>query len=449
MKVVILGAGRRGTLLARHLIQEKKDVILIENDPIRAADAESRLDCLVIVGAGTDSEKLREAGVEKCEAFIAVSDSDEVNLVACGIVESLAPKVTTVAAIRNLTYTGLDGLPQTLLGIDYIVNPEAETARSIADSIERGIFSDVISFEKTRLTLYNIYVGENSPFAGQDLATLRNSLKANFIITAVNRDEVGIVPSGKTRLEIGDTLSLVASEGDVETIFSYLGRKRVRPHKIVVVGGSKIARFLLREFSPAKRHNIVLIEKDTLVCETMAKLFPEILVIKADITEETIFNEEHLENFDLLIALTDNDELNVITASYAKRIGIRRSLALIKSNNNYIRLARHLDIDSVISVSQATVDSLLKYLRSSNVMSVHSLFGGRFEIFEFTLLDSMSITGKRLKDINMRGKGVIAAITKADGTSVLPSGEYRLAVGDILLVSTGRDSLTFIQNLFA
>jgi trk system potassium uptake protein TrkA len=448
MKVVILGAGRRGTLLARHLIQEKKDVILIESDPIRAADAESRLDCLVIVGSGTDSEKLREAGVETCDAFIAVSDSDEINLVACGIVESLATKVTTVATIRNLTYTGADGLPQALLGIDSIVNPEAETARSIAESIERGIFSDVISFDKTNLTLYNIYVTENSPFVGQDLATLRSTLNANFIITAVNRDEQGIVPSGNTRLEIGDTLSLVASERDIETIFSSLGRKRIRPHKIVIVGGSKIARFLLREFSPAKRHNVVLIEKDAVVCETIAQLFPEILVIKADITEEGIFNQERLDNFDLLIALTDNDELNVITASYAKRVGIRRSLALIKSNNNYIRLARHLEIDSVISVSQATVDSLLKYLRSANVMSVHSLFGGRFEIFEFTLQDSLKIVGKRLKDINMRGKGVIAAITTTDGKSVLPAGEYRLAAGDTLLVSVGRDFLHFIENLF-
>jgi trk system potassium uptake protein TrkA len=448
MKIVILGAGRRGMLLARHLIQEKKDVVIIESDPKRASEAQSKLDCMVVVGSGTDRERLKEAAVESSDTFVAVSDSDEVNLVACGIVEAMCPHVTTVAAIRNLTYTGSDGLPETVLGIDFIVNPEAEAARSIFDIIERGIFSDIITFSKTNLILYNIYVNEKSKFAGKDVQTLRNTVKAEFVITAINRDEVGIVPSGNTVILPGDTLSLVASERDIESLFKYIGRERIRPHKIAIVGGSKIARFLLKNFNPAKRRDIVLIEQDEKVCDTFAQLFPEVLVIKADITEETIFDEEHLDTFDLIISLTDNDELNIITASYAKRIGVDRAIALIKNNNNYMRLARHLDIDSVISVSQATVDSLLKYLRGANVSSVHSLFGGRFEIFEYAITSSMEISGKRLRDINMRNRGIIAGITTAEGKAIVPSGDYRLQNGDILLVTAGRDSLSFIQHLF-
>jgi len=449
MKVVILGAGRRGSLLARHLIQENKDVVLIESDPKRAVEAQSKLDCLVVMGSGTDMERLREAEIETADSFIAISDSDEVNLVACGIAASVFHVPNTVAAIRNLTYTGTNGLPNTILGINCIVNPEAETARSIYDIIERGIFSDTITFQKSNLVLYNIYVSDKSKFAGREIQDIRNSIKADFIITAVNRDDAGIVPSGTTVVLPGDTLSLVASEKDIEIIYKLLGRQKLRPRKIAMIGGSKIARFLIRNFEPSKRKNIVLIEQDRSVCDAFASLFPEILVIKADITEETIFEDEHLDTFDLLISLTDNDELNIITTSYAKRIGVERTIALIKNNNNYIRLAHHLDIDAVISVNEATVDSLLRYLHGSNFSSVHSLFNGRFEVFEFTITERMAVSGKPLKEINMRNKGIIAGITTISGQNILPTGDYILKAGDVLLVTAGRESIGFVQRLFS
>jgi trk system potassium uptake protein TrkA len=228
-----------------------------------------------------------------------------------------------------------------------------------------------------------------------------------------------------------------------------MGQQRVKPKKIVIVGGSKIARFLLRAFEPSQHRSIILIEQDMDVAARFSQLFPHLLVVKSDITDESIFDDERLDTFDLLISLTDNDELNIITASYAKRIGISRAVALIKNNNNYIRLARHLDIDSVISVSEATVDSLLKYMRGSHVSSVHSLFGGQFEIFEFVITETMGVAGKKLKEINMRNKGVIAGITTGKGVNIIPTGAYRIEPGDTLLVCAGREELGFVQKIFS
>lgn len=449
MKVVILGAGKRGTLLARHLIQEKRDVVIIDNDPKRAAEVQGKMDCMVIVGSGTDPAKLREAEVEKADLFVAVTDSDEINLVACGIVENIRSAVTTVAAIRNLTYTGKDGLPATILGINYIVNPEAEAARSIHAIIDRGIFSDVITFERSNLVLYNIYVTPKSRFANQNIANCRTTIGTEFVIAAINREDEGIVPSGNTIVFPGDTLSVVASDNDKEALFKLIGQHRIKPKKIVIVGGSKIARFLLRSFEPSQHRSIVLVEQDPVVCEHFASLFPNLLVVRSDITDETIFEDERLVTYDLLISLTDNDELNIITASYAKRVGINYAIALIKNNNNYIRLARHLDIDSVISVSEATVDSLLKYMRGAHVSSVHSLFNGRLEIFEFVISSDMAVAGKKLKDINMRNKGIIAGITTSAGKNIIPSGAYRIEIGDTLLVCAGREELGFVQKIFS
>lgn len=332
MKVVILGAGKRGTLLARHLIQEKRDVVIIESDPTRATETQGKLDCMVVVGSGTDPAVLREAMVEKSDTFVAVTDSDEVNLVACGIVENMESEVLTIAAIRNLTYTGRGGLSGTILGINHIVNPEAETARSIHAIIERGIFSDIITFERSNLILYNVYVSEKSRFANQNIANCRNSIGSEFVIVAINRNDEGIVPSGNTVVFPGDTLSIVAADNGREALFKLLGQQRIKPKKIIIVGGSKIARFLLRSFDSAHHRSIVLVEQDPQVAARFAQLFPNLLVIKSDITDESLFDDERFNTYDLLISLTDNDELNIITASYAKRVGIPRAIALIKNN---------------------------------------------------------------------------------------------------------------------
>jgi len=449
MKVVILGAGKRGTLLARHLIQEKRDVVIIESDPTRASETQGKLDCMVVVGSGTDPSVLREATVEKSDTFVAVTDSDEVNLVACGIVENMESEVLTIAAIRNLTYTGRGGLSGTILGINHIVNPEAETARSIHAIIERGVFSDVITFERSNLILYNVYVSEKSRFANQNIANCRNSIGAEFVIVAINRNDEGIVPSGNTIVYPGDTLSVVAADNDREALFKLLGQQRIKPKKIIIVGGSKIARFLLRSFDSSQHRSIVLVEQDPLVAARFAQLFPNLLVIKSDITDESLFDDERFNTYDLLISLTDNDELNIITASYAKRVGIPRAIALIKNNNNYTRLARHLDIDSVISVSEATVDSLLKYLRGTHVSSVHSLFNGQFELFEFSISNDMVVAGKKLKEINMRNRGIIAGISTVHGENIIPTGAYVIKPGDTLLVCAGREDLDFVQRIFS
>ncbi len=446
MKVVILGAGKRGTLLARHLIQERRNVIIIESDPKRAMETQNKLDCMVKNGSGTDPLFLKEAEADKADFFVALTDSDEVNLVACGLVENLTSHVTTIAAIRNLTYTGKDGLPATVLGINHIVNPEAETAKSIHKIIKRGIFSDVVTFENSDLGLYNFVVTADSPFANRRVSECRSSIAPEFVVAAIKRGDEGIVPSGETQILSEDTLALVVADSEKRSLFRLLGQKRVKSKKIIIVGGSKIARFLLRLFEPSDHKSIVLVEQDGATCEEFAALFPNLLVIKSDISDELIFKEENFETKDLLISLTDNDELNIVTSSYAKRLGVTNTMAIIK-NNNYIRLAENLGIDTMISISEATVDSLLKFMRGKHVSSVHSLFEGRFEIIELIVSDGMKITNTPISKINMRGRGVIAGITTKSGENVIPTGDYVIREGDTLLICAGREELDFIQKV--
>ena len=447
MKIIILGAGSRGFQIARHLIEEKKDVVLIESDPKKAAYASSKLDCLVINGSGTSIDILKDAGIQDTDMFISMTNSDEVNMVACGLVSSEFDVPRKIACIRNLTYIGSHGLSGKILGIDYIVNPEAEAASTIYEIVDKGVFSDTISFQKSSFLLHNIHVTESSTFLNKDIKTIRKAINQDFLVAAIHRKHRMIVPSGDTVVRNDDTLSIVIEEKNIENVFHVLGRQKKKLKKILIVGGSKTARFLLKDFNQTDRRSFALVDQDSDVCKSFAEQFPEILIIKADVTDETLYEDEDIGSFDLIITLTGNDELNILTAIYAKKIGVDKAMALIKHNNNYIRLAPHLDLDSVIAVSGSTVNSTLQYIRGENITSVHSLFEGKLEVFEFVIKSGTDVSGRKIKDINLRGKGLIAGITRNE-KNILPSGENTLKNGDVILVAVERSYINYVQKLF-
>ena len=447
MKVVILGAGRRGIRLARHLVEENKDVIIIDEDAEDVNTAMSKVDCLALKGSGTSLEDLSDAGIDDADAFVALTGSDETNLVSSGIASSEFKVPLTIASIRNLSYTGYSGIGNSLMGITHIVNPTQEVAQYIYQDVERGIYSDIISFENSSLLLYNVYVEKDSPYTDKMVKTLRQELNANFIIAALSRGGEALVPSGDTIVKPGDTLSLVAQEESVNQLLSSVGRKSMKAKHIAIVGASQVADFLLRAIPKYQHRDITLIDKDKEVCERIATVYPDVLVLNADITNEAVFEEEGLGTYDLMLCLTSNDELNIITASYAKHFGIKNSLALVSHNPNYIRMADHLDIDNIISTQDVTVDSLMRYMHGQNVSSTHSLFDGQIEALEFSITEGNEIIGKALKDIDMRGKGIIAGVTKKDGRTLIPGGLYVIEEGDALITVIERKSTDFIQKL--
>jgi len=446
MKVIILGAGRRGRRLARRLVEEQKDVVIIDEDSNSVQQAMTSVDCLAIVGNGTSLEDLSDCGLAEADAFIAVTGSDEENLVSCAIAASEFKVPITLAAIRNISYTGSSGSTTSMMGISHIVNPNIEVARHIYQDIERGVYSDMITFEDSSLVLYNVCVEENTPYAGHKVKDIRKKLNSNFIIAALNRKDRAIVPDGDSVIKVGDTLSIVAKEDSVGTLLNSVGRRRKKPRKIAIVGATQETDYLLGQFSPEMRKNITLIEKDEEVANNFADKYPEVLVLNTEITQEGTFEQEGIGSNDLLLALSKQDEQNIIIASYAKNNGVRNSMALINKNPEYIRMASHLGIDSLISTQDVTVDSLVRYLHGSNVSSLHSLFDGQIEAFEFHVTSSCPICGKPLKEINMKGRGIIAGVAKQDKT-IIPGGNYRIEEGDTLILISEKRASDYIQNL--
>lgn len=446
MKIVILGAGRRGIRLARFLVEEQNDVILLDDNPSNVSKALTSVDCLAYECSGTDIDQLASFEISDADAFIALTGSDETNLVSCGIVSSNFNIPTTIASVRNLSYTNTESF----MGISHIVNPYQEVARHIWKELDKGIYSDVIMFEHSSLLLNNVYVDDSSPYQNMSLKDIRKTFDGNFLIAAISRNEDIIVPSGDTVIKKGDTLGIIADNEALEDIFHIEESKKKRGRRICIVGGTKITDFLLHNLTERQRKNTTVIIKDSVIADEIASKYPGVLTINDNITNEGIFSQENLENNDVIVCISDNDELNIISASYAKTMGIKNAMALIIKNPEYIRMTRHMGIDSLISSQDVTVDSILKYLQGKNISSRHKMFDGRLETFEFEVPKDSPLIGRKLMDINMKDKGIIGGVTNPKtNTNIIPSGTYEITSGDILVLITLSKSNMFIQDLLS
>lgn len=442
MKVTILGAGRRGLRLAKHLTEEKKDVVIIDINPACAQKAMSSVDCIAYTASGTDADALMQAQISDSDAFIAVTGSDETNIVSCSLVSSLFNIPLTIASVKNLAYTKTNSIS----GVTHVINPYQEVARRIYLDIDRGIYSDNISFENSSFVLYNVYVEKNSKYAGKLIKNIRRSIPGNYIIAALVRNGQAIVPDGDTTVLPGDTLSLSVGEDDVEAILSSVGRRRIKTNKVAIVGSTIVTDFILKRFTARQQKKVTVIAKDPVACQTLAEKYPQALVLNANITEEGIFQQEELEKYDLMVCATDNDELNIIASSYAKNIGVVSTMALINKNPEFMRMANHMDIDSIISAQDVTVDSIMRYLHGTNISSVHTLFDGKLEAMEIKLEANSPLVNKALSDISMKGKGIIAGICR-DEKTIIPNGTFVLKENDVLILVFQRENLNFIQDL--
>ena len=450
MNVVIIGAGRRGLRLAKHLIEENKNVIFLDSNAERCQQAVAKLDCLAICGSATDVNKLLEAQANHADAVIAVTDNDETNLVSCGIVASEFPEVkTTIAAIRSISYIG-KGSHHPILGISYIVNPDEEAANRILGIIQSGLYKDVISFPDAHFMLFATTIKKDSPFRDKTLIDARKEIPGQYVIVGIRRKNKVFTPYGDSIIKMGDEIAIIVDEEESKDIFTVLSGpvddSRIR--KMLIVGATRITRYLLTSFTSQQRKKVTLIEKDEKTAREFLELFPDVLIINASVTDEAIWDDEKLYDSDLVISVTENDELNIITSLYAKRLGAKRVISLIKTNHNYIQLASHLDIDATISTTNATVDTLVRHLRGSSIETLHSLFDGALEVYEFVIGESFRYLNKALKDVNLRGKAIIAGIKRSSGENFIPGGNYSFTLNDTVIVASAHKDQSFVAELF-
>lgn len=450
VNVVIFGAGRRGLRLARHLIEEKKSVTFLDSSPARCAQAQSKLDCMAVCGSATDIAMLEECGCGTADIVVAVTDSDEVNIVSCGIVKSRYPEVKAIATIRGLTYLSEEsGRPFSLLGIDNIVNPEQEASQRISDIIISGLFTDIAYFPGAHYLVVTKSVTRGDFMINKSLIQIKKEFPGRYLIAGVSHRGKVITPNGNTVIREGDEIAIILDDDERDDVYRMFGisSSSFSLNKIVLVGATRIATFLLMSLPKKMLKNVTLVEKDPELCREYCEMFPEILILNGAITDENFWDEENIASGDLFVSLTENDELNVLISTYAKTQGIKRSIALIKTNTSYVKLAKAIGVDATVSTTESTVDAIMKILRGQNVKTLHAIFDGRIEVYEYVIKQGFVHTGKALKDIRLDGVAVIAGVSRGED-NFIPDGNYVFQEGDTVLVVALHEDYDAVQALF-
>lgn len=463
MNFVILGAGNVGFQLAKYLIEQNNNVALIEKEPDKAKHASNVLDCMVINEQGNNIETLKKAGINKADYFISVTDSDEVNMIACSLVAGEFKVPHKIARIRNIDYSGTRVLQQPILGIDYFVNPEIETARAIIRAVEGGAVSDIVYFEKSNLQMRSIMVDESSLLGDKCIEEIKRTIQTNFLVAVILRENEYIIPHGYSVVKENDKLYLIATAENFEKIFSQIGKGRIELKKIVLIGGDRLSVYVAEHFlenkkdlsifgrllhylKPVKKRKINIIDSDYDNCKLLSDRFPEAMIFNSDISDEGFSEEEELAGADLVIAITGNQEFNIVNAVYAKSVGAGRTMVLV-NKSNYVHIASNLGIDVAVSQIESMVNSILKYIRKSNIRSVYSISGGKVEVLELAVEKASRTIGKKIRELKLPRQTLIISVTRGDN-HIIPDGELALENGDYIIVIARKESVARIEEIF-
>ena len=416
MKIIILGAGRVGHSVADSLVSERNDITVIDTDAARLRDLESRFDLRGVVGSGTDPAVLAEAGAHDTDLLIACAAQDETNLVCCKIAQLIFNVPTRIARVRSSGFenderlTGADGF-----AVSRIICPEESLTRYIGKLIEYPEAMQVRLFAGGRACLVAVRARAGAPMVDHTIGELRgvNPDMAMRMVAIYRRfpDEPDrFVPcDGDTRIEPGDEVFVLAAHEHIAAVLAALHRSRSQSshpvRRIMIAGGGRVGLRLARQLSQeGGSFNIKIIENQPDRCVELASVLPsQVLVLQGDSTDEDLLEDEGIEEVDLFLALTDDDEDNIMSCLLAKRLGARRVLALI-NRRSYADLMHGTQIDIALSPAQAMLGELLAYVRQGDVQAVHSLRRGVAEALEIVARGdrkSSRVVGRKVSDLHL------------------------------------------------
>ncbi|MDR1785582.1 MAG: Trk system potassium transporter TrkA [Spirochaetaceae bacterium] len=458
MKIVIIGAGFTGTQLARRLISEKNDVVLIEHDSEIVRHASNRLDCMVIQSDGNSLTTLEDAGIAKADALVALTDSDEVNMITCSLVDAVYPRVLKIARVRNYEYyantkaaldkyaAAFQGRGRPLYGIDAMVHPDVEAAQAIIRAVEYGASANVLAFGGSDYVLTRVTVETGSRLDGIKVLEVRQITDRECLIAYIEVNDDAKLPSGATGIHAGDVLGIVTLEKHIPHFLELAGSPVRAFNKIALVGAGRIGAIIAENLAQQQQKKnlfsryfkirkafgkeFVIIDKDDDRAKAAAEKFPFAHVFRADVTDDGFLVEEGIAAFDLVICATHNHELNIVVSGYLKSLGVQKTITLVGSEE-FAQIARNIGTDVAIPLKDAVVDTILGRLRGKSVTGIHTISNGDLEIIEYELLPGAKVAGKALKEIAVPGVFLVIEVKKKNAPAyVIPDGNTVLEPGD-------------------
>jgi trk system potassium uptake protein TrkA len=450
MKIIILGAGQVGTSVAANLVNEANDITVVDQNPELLKELQDRFDLRTVIGHGAHPDVLVRAGAEDADMIIAVTNSDETNMVACQVAYTLFHTPTKIARVRSpgfLDHPKLFG--QEALPIDVRISPEQLVTEYILRLIETPGSLQVLDFAGGRVRLVAVRAYYGGPLVGHELRTLYDHMpKVDTRVAAIYRQDRAIQPEGDTVIEADDEIFFVAAPEHIRSVMSEL-RRLEKPYKrIIFAGGGNIGTRLAR--ATENDYRIKVIERNLPRCKQIAETLERTIVLHGDAADEDLLLEENVENTDVFCAVTDDDEANILSAMLAKRLGARKVMALI-NRPAYVDLVQSGAIDIAISPQQATIGSLLRHVRRGDVVMVHSLRRGAAEAIEAIAhgdAGSSKVIGRTIEAIKLPKGASIGAIVRGEEVIIAHHNTVIQPEDHVILFLQDKQRVPEVEKLF-
>ncbi|MBR1854897.1 MAG: Trk system potassium transporter TrkA [Lachnospiraceae bacterium] len=451
MQIIIVGCGKVGSALVQRLSTEDNNICIVDTDPGIVHELAAECDVMGIVGNGASYSILVEAGIESADLLIAMTVSDELNLLCC-VIARKASKCHTIARVRNPMYNPEHQFLQKELGLSMIINPEQTAAREIADILCFPGAIGIDHFSRGRVEMIRFRIPVDSPLDNTALKELGSKINRQFLICAVSREESVRIPDGNFVLRGGDVISIITTRRNAIEFFRKINMKTTSVKNTMIVGGGKISLYLA-QILETLGISVKIIERDAERCKELAELLPEAIIIHGDGSEESVLQEERIETMDSFVALTNLDEENILLSLLAKKKVKRKVVAKI-NRLQLNEVIHNLDMDSVVYPKLSTAQQILRYVRAtqnsigSNVQTLYRLYDDRVEALEFNVAENPKLTGIPLRELQLKPGILIGCITR-NNEVIVPDGQTCILPGDLIIVVTTILGLQDAQDILA
>lgn len=448
MRIIVIGGGKVGTALCRALVEEKHDVTLIEKKESVLKNVSKRLDILTILGNGANYKILEQANVENCDILIAMTDTDELNMISAILAKRMGAK-ETIVRVRNPEYSNAYFKDKNFLGFSLIVNPELLTARYIANSVDFPNALSVEHFVNGRVMIMEYKITDNGKLVEMSVSQFRKKF-SKLVICAIEHDGKLIIPDGDAIIRPGDKIFVTGARVEMILFHNFIKAKVIE--SILLIGAGRIAYYLLNILKNTTIHAKV-IESNQERAEFFSQEFPNVPIILGDGTAKNLLLEENADKFDAVATLTGVDEENIISSMFLESIGVQKNITKV-NRTSLLEIISAKEFSSIVTPKNIAVDTMMHFIRGrvnaqdSNLDALHHVANGEIETLQFSIGETNKLANTNLATIKFKPNVLVAAIIR-QGITIFPTGQDSIKVGDKVVIVTLLKNINHIYDLLA
>ena len=450
MKIILVGCGTIGATIISSLVSEGHDIVAVDNDAAFLNGITNVYDVMGLCGNGADSDILEEAGAKDADLFVAVTGSDELNMLACFLARKMGAK-HTIARVRNPEYNDHSlSFMKDNFELSMCINPELLVARELYKILKFPSAVKIESFSRGNLEMLEFRLKPDSVLDGVSLMEMRQKYKAKVLVCYVRRGDEVVIPNGMFCLKSGDWVGVTAAPNELSKLFKSLGAYQKQAKNVMLLGGSRTARYLA-DMLLESGGSVKIVERNRELCERLSEALPKAVIINGDGAEQELLLEEGLKTLDAFVSLTNMDEANILLSIFASNHNVPKVIAKV-SRDELVRMAENLGLDSIVSHKRMISDILVSYARAlensmgSSIETLYKIADGKVEALEFNVKPDSMVIGIPLKDLESKKGILIAGIIRKNHT-IIPAGNDMILSGDSVVVISSQHRLGDLDDI--